>query len=124
MFRSLCATQKNRRLLNGDLHHRNVLRDSSRGWVAIDPKGVIGEVEFEASIMLSNPNGRPDLFASPEIIARRVEIFSRIVRCNQRRVLEWAFAQSVLSALWTLEDTNAIDTDVLNLSALISTMLE
>ncbi|WP_373298360.1 aminoglycoside phosphotransferase family protein [Paludibacterium paludis] len=34
--------QRCHRLLHGDLHHDNVLFDSSHGWLAIDPKGVIG----------------------------------------------------------------------------------
>ena len=29
-------------LLHGDLHHWNILSDADRGWMAIDPKGVIG----------------------------------------------------------------------------------
>jgi streptomycin 6-kinase len=30
------------KLLHGDLHHYNILEDERRGWIAIDPKGVIG----------------------------------------------------------------------------------
>ena len=39
-YRALCASQSAVRLLHGDLHHRNVLSDSRKGWLAIDPKGV------------------------------------------------------------------------------------
>ena len=38
LYSELCATQREPRLLHGDLHHDNVLFDSRRGWVAIDPK--------------------------------------------------------------------------------------
>src|SRR5688500_2243452 len=47
LYSSLCASQREPRLLHGDLHHSNVLFDSERGWLAIDPKGVAGEVEYE-----------------------------------------------------------------------------
>ena len=42
-YTRLCDTQTRVRLLHGDLHHDNILFDTNRGWVAIDPKGVVGE---------------------------------------------------------------------------------
>jgi streptomycin 6-kinase len=47
VFTTLCVTQTHPRLLHGDLHHYNILLDASRGWLAVDPKGVVGELEFE-----------------------------------------------------------------------------
>src|SRR4030095_1370797 len=47
LYFDLCASQRGVRLLHGDLQHYNILFDSDRGWLAIDPKGVIGEVEYE-----------------------------------------------------------------------------
>ena len=35
LFGDLCGTQRNVRLLHGDLHHYNVLFDVSAGWVAM-----------------------------------------------------------------------------------------
>ncbi len=60
----LSASQQHPRLLHGDLQHYNVLFDSDRGWLAIDPKGVAGEIEYEIGAVLRNPTERPDLFAS------------------------------------------------------------
>ncbi|MDQ8040078.1 MAG: aminoglycoside phosphotransferase family protein [Rickettsiella sp.] len=34
-------------LLHGDLHYANILLSDQQGWLAIDPKGVIGEREYE-----------------------------------------------------------------------------
>ena len=48
-------------LLHGDLHHYNVLSDRARGWCAIDPKGVVGELEYELGAALRNPIDRPGL---------------------------------------------------------------
>ena len=39
----LGATQRDVVVLHGDMHHENVLKFSSRGWPAIDPKGLVGE---------------------------------------------------------------------------------
>ena len=42
-------------LLHGDLHHGNVLSARRRPWLAIDPKGVVGERAFDAGALLYNP---------------------------------------------------------------------
>src|SRR5205085_7916092 len=57
--RELCASQSTRRLLHGDLHHANVLFDSRQGWVAIDPWGIMAELEFEVGAALRNPISAP-----------------------------------------------------------------
>jgi len=68
VYGRLASTQTRRRLLHGDLQHFNVLFDSDRGWVGIDPKGVVGELEFEVGAALRNPCDRPDIFADPAVI--------------------------------------------------------
>jgi len=100
----LCATQTQRRLLHGDLQHYNVLFDRRRGWVAIDPKGVLAEMEFELGAALRNPIERPGLFVDAATIARRVSCFVQRLPIDRHRVLAWAFGQAVLSAIWEIED--------------------
>ena len=111
MYFHLCATQSRPRLLHGDLHHSNVLLDSGRGWLAIDPKGVVGELEYEVGAALRNPYERPDVFTKPAAIARRVERFERELHLNAGRMLAWAFAQAVLAAVWEVEDGCAVRPD-------------
>ena len=124
-FLALEASQNQRRLLHGDLHHYNVLFDSTRGWLAIDPKGVVGEVEFEIGATLRNPFERPDLFVSPAIVERRLARLARRLNINLARALEWGFAQAVLSAIWSLEDGFTVEADapVLRLATAIRPML-
>ncbi len=43
LYADLATSQDAPRLIHGDLHHENVLLDAGRGWLAIDPKGVLGE---------------------------------------------------------------------------------
>jgi len=104
VYLDLCATQRQPRLLHGDLQHYNVLFDSDRGWLAIDPKGVIGELEFEIGAVLRNPIERPELFLSRSTIERRLKQFTSKLNLDFERALAWAFAQAVLSAIWTIED--------------------
>ncbi|WP_395677836.1 aminoglycoside phosphotransferase family protein [Inquilinus sp.] len=103
-FMDLCATQGRRFLLHGDLHHENVLDGGDRGWLVIDPKGVIGELAYETGASLRNPGQAGDLTNDPRTIAARARIFAETLGLPEDRILRWAFAQAVLSALWHVED--------------------
>jgi streptomycin 6-kinase len=109
VYMDLCSSQSNPRLLHGDLQHYNVLFDSDRGWLAIDPKGVVGEIEYEVGAVLRNPYEKPELFAQPSTIERRLRSFSSRLSLDFKRALAWGFAQAVLSAIWAIEDGFAVD---------------
>lgn len=104
LYDELVDSQRRPRLLHGDLQHSNVLFDDRRGWIAVDPKGVVGELEFEIGAALRNPIERPDVFAAPAVIERRLNRFATTLDLDADRVLRWAFAQAVLSAIWDIED--------------------
>jgi streptomycin 6-kinase len=111
VYARLCASQSRPRLLHGDLHHANVLYDSDRGWLSIDPKGVVGELEYEIGAALRNPHQMPELFTDQGTIGRRVECFARELHLNRDRILAWAFAQAILASVWTVEDGLAVGPD-------------
>lgn len=104
IYRHLATSQKQVMLLHGDLHHYNVLFDSSRGWVAIDPKGVVGELEYELGASIRNPFELPDFYASRTLVERRLKQLTVALGLDYDRALRWAFAQAVLSAIWSVED--------------------
>jgi len=111
VYAQLCASQSRPRLLHGDLHHHNVLLDAERGWLAIDPKGVVGEPAYEVGAALRNPYEWPELFTAPATIVRRADHFSRELHLDLGRILAWAFAQAVLAAVWAVEDGFAVGPD-------------
>ena len=111
MYAELCETQGETRLLHGDLQHYNILEDRERGWVAIDPKGVVGEIAYEVGAALRNPGERPDVFASLTTIERRIDVLSTRLRLDAGRLLRWGFAQAVLSAIWHVEDGYVVGAD-------------
>ena len=104
LYHDLSATQGTTMLLHGDLQHYNVLFDNERGWVAIDPKGVVGEWEYEVAALLRNPVEHPELFANVATINHRLEILTSLLPLNYARALRWSYAQSILSAIWDIED--------------------
>jgi streptomycin 6-kinase len=109
LFSQLCAAQRNVRLLHGDLHHYNVLFDEAAGWVAIDPWGVRGEIEFEIGAALRNPVGLPNLLGDPAVVARRLKIYERALGLDADRALKWAFATTILAILWPADPWRGID---------------
>ena len=109
IFRSLASSSSRSMLLHGDLHHYNVLHDKNRGWVAIDPKGVVGELEYEVGAILRNPCELSELFVSRPVIESRLRILTDALHLNYLRALHWSFAQAVLSAIWGIEDGYEVD---------------
>ena len=109
MFAELCATQRNARLLHGDLHHYNVLFDAAAGWIVIDPWGVVGEVEFEIGASLRNPIDPPRLLRDPAAIERRLRRYESTLSLDADRALKWAFAMTVLAILWPFDESAGLD---------------
>jgi streptomycin 6-kinase len=101
LFAALCASQAAPVLLHGDLHHFNVLEGRGGAWVAIDPKGVVGEPCYEPGALLRNPY--PEL-PSRARMARRLDVLAGALGFERERLRDWAFAQAVLSAVWHVED--------------------
>jgi streptomycin 6-kinase len=108
-FLDLCQTQGASVLLHGDLHHDNILFDGARGWLAIDPKGVAGEREFEMAMPLKNPHGSEAFYSQPDVLLGRVDVMTRQLGLDRSRVLRWNFAQAMLSTLWLNEDGDGDD---------------
>jgi streptomycin 6-kinase len=100
-FRSLAESQRDPVLLHGDLHHENVLRDDARGWLAIDPKGIVADLAYEFAAPLRNPDL---LSVTPERLDARVNIICARLKLDRRRVLGWAFARNTLVALWVRQN--------------------
>lgn len=94
--------------LHGDLHHDNILH-GARGWLAIDPKGVLGDPGFDAANMLYNPLERDDLCLDPKRIAHMAEVFAVTLGQTPAAILDHAIAYGCLSAAWHHEDDNATD---------------
>jgi streptomycin 6-kinase len=101
----LLASQATPVLLHGDLHHGNILAAMRQPWLAIDPKGVIGEPAYEVGALLRNP--LPDLLRLPHperIMADRIAILSEHLELDRVRLRNWGLVQAVLSAWWSIED--------------------
>ena len=105
IYASLLKEDPERILLHGDLHHGNLLLDESRGWIIIDPKGVVGPPVYESGAMLRNPPGVHLRQKLDAMMSARVELISEVLGDDPEMITAWAFAQAVLSVLWSMEDS-------------------
>jgi streptomycin 6-kinase len=81
-------------LLHGDYHHYNLLRHGDR-YVAIDPKPLVGEPEFDVAPFLWNPI---DAEWSGDQTDRRISAFVA-AGLDRKRIREWAIVRGVCLGL-------------------------
>lgn len=93
----------NDQILHGDLHHGNIL-NSARGWLAIDPKGLLGPVEYDLANIFYNPHDQFDRLVRPERIQQLADGFSAQLNLDPYTIKKWVFIYGCLSSLWCLED--------------------
>jgi streptomycin 6-kinase len=105
--RELFADPQQIRPLHADIHHDNVLDFEARGWLAIDPKRVIGEAGYDYANIFCNPDmdhPAPPIAVVPEIFRQRLAIVTAKSGIPRRRLLQWILSYTGLSAAWILGD--------------------
>ncbi|MEH7115379.1 aminoglycoside phosphotransferase family protein [Neobacillus niacini] len=101
-YQEVLETSTGPQLLHGDLHHENILYSQTKGWMAIDPKGVAGDPYFDVVSFLIN---QLELKADPKnIVKLRVDTISEQLGFDRQRLLKAAVALGTLYACWGVED--------------------
>lgn len=88
--------------LHGDVHHGNILDFAERGWLAIDPKGLVGERGFDYANLFCNPDHA--IAAATGRLSRQVGVVAEAAQLDRGRMLRWIVAWAGLSAAWLIED--------------------
>jgi streptomycin 6-kinase len=111
--RTLLGTPEDIVTLHGDIHHDNILDFGVRGWLAIDPKRVIGERGFDYANIFCNPDladlTRP---VAAQYFGQRLQTITEVAGLDRRRLLQWIVAWTGLSAAWFISDNGSPDTDL------------
>jgi streptomycin 6-kinase len=102
--RALLADPRDVTVLHGDMHHGNILDFGARGWLAIDPKGLVGERGFDFANTFTNPDSL--IATQPGRLARQATIIAGAAGLDRTRLLRWVLAYCGLSAAWFLGDGN------------------
>jgi streptomycin 6-kinase len=116
----LPASERDIVVLHGDMHHRNVLNFGSRGWSAIDPKGLVGERCFDYANIFCNPDH--ETATLPGRLARQSRVVADAAHLERRRLLAWVVAWAGLSAAFSLDDGRPPD-DALRVAELAAVEL-
>ena len=92
--------------LHGDFHPGNVVSATRAPFLAIDPKGIAGHVGYDIAVFLNNfhwwQETRSDIRAR---LDAAVAQFAGAFGLDPIELRQWAFAQMVLSAWWTFDET-------------------
>jgi streptomycin 6-kinase len=100
----LLSTMGNEKLLHGDLHHDNILQSGDH-WIAIDPKGVIGEPEFEiAAFDFMNIDELANVSDVKLILESRIAALAQKAQLDAQRIKDWVFVRLMLLIAWQVED--------------------
>jgi streptomycin 6-kinase len=121
LFGELLGSMAEPVVLHGDLHHYNILAATRAPWLAIDPKGVVGEPAYECGALLRNPV--PHFMDGPDpggMLARRVDQLAEALGFERERIAAWGVAQAVLSAWWSYEDHAVLELRMLQSARLLA----
>jgi streptomycin 6-kinase len=119
----LLRDQQEIRVLHGDIHHYNI-KHSPRGWLAFDPKGLIGERTYDCANALCNP-AMPELAHNESRLLSNAAIFADALALDLSRVLAFTYAYACLNASQWLPriDTNGAE-DIVQWFLKIATIVE
>jgi streptomycin 6-kinase len=101
---ALLAEPRDVTVLHGDIHHENVRYQAQRGWLAFDPKGLIGERTYDAANTLCNPGWMTEVVENEKRLLRTAAILAQKLDIELSRVLAFTYAYVCLSASWYAED--------------------
>ena len=117
----LLANPRETGVLHGDIHHDNILDFGAKGWLAIDPKSLVGERGYDYANVFRNPGG--DVALQPGRFERQVELVAACASLGRTRLLRWILCVMSLSAAWHLSDREQPET-TLAIAAMAAAALE
>jgi len=108
----LLASMKIEILLHGDLHQDNILKNNDT-WLAIDPKGIIGESEFEvAAFDFIHGTELTNNLEAKKLFLDRINILAKRSNLSAERIRNWTLVRLILSAAWHIEDNGDPGLDI------------
>ncbi|MET9338388.1 aminoglycoside phosphotransferase family protein [Nonomuraea sp. NPDC003804] len=88
-------------LIHGDLHAGNILRADREPWLAVDPKGYVGDPAYDGGTLLKS---RALTFLDADdvrkAVVRTLDVFAEAAELDRERVRRWAQFHAVQAAFW------------------------
>ncbi len=106
-------------ILHGDMHHKNVMHHSTKGWLALDPHSLVGDRAYDCANTLHNPKEHPELSQNKDRLLKQVDIFSLEMNIDPQRIIDYAYVCSALSSCWTKQDDGEFGQEALDTSSIL-----
>ncbi|KOG33143.1 aminoglycoside phosphotransferase family protein [Streptomyces resistomycificus] len=86
-------------VIHGDLHARNILRADREPWLAVDPKGYVGDPAYDGGTLLkSRALALLEADDLPKAAHRALDVFAEAAEVDRERVRRWAQFHAVQAA--------------------------
>ncbi|MEV4621051.1 aminoglycoside phosphotransferase family protein [Asanoa sp. NPDC049573] len=106
LLRQLPGSAPRTVLLHGDFNPGNILSGPDGGWLAIDPKPMVGDPAYDPWPLLEQID---DPFAHPDpaaVLRARVRLLADELSLSPERIVLWSVARRVETALWAAHHGN------------------
>jgi streptomycin 6-kinase len=116
--RELGPTQRELVVCHQDFHGGNVLRATREPWLAIDPKPLVGEREFDAASLLRDRRwelGQPD---DDERLRRRLDLLVDELELDRVRTRRWGIAHALA---WGVS-TKKLEPDMIHCARVLASL--
>ncbi|MEV5279516.1 aminoglycoside phosphotransferase family protein [Streptomyces sp. NPDC051993] len=88
-------------LIHGDLHAGNILRADREPWLAVDPKGCVGDPAYDGGTLLkSRALTLLEADDMGKAAHRALDVFAEAAELDRVRVQRWAQLHAVQAAFW------------------------
>ncbi|MFJ8538662.1 aminoglycoside phosphotransferase family protein [Streptomyces sp. NPDC093591] len=86
-------------VIHGDLHARNILRGDREAWLAVDPKGLVGDPAYDGGTLLkSRALSLLEAGDLDKAVHRVLDVFAESAVLDRERVRRWAQFHAVQAA--------------------------
>jgi streptomycin 6-kinase len=116
-LRELGPDQGEAVVLHQDFHGGNVLRATREPWIAIDPKPLIGEREFDAASLVRDRRWRLNDPGAGRIVRRRLDLLASELGLDRERMRRWAVAHALA---WGISGDGKLEHDLVRCAELLT----
>ena len=104
LFAELIDPLQEKTLIHGDFHPQNILSSERDDWLAIDPKGVVGDPMYDAAVFICEPTRQNTDLNPKQFLARRIDQIAEELVVDRQLITKWCLFHSVMSGCWALGD--------------------
>ncbi len=101
-------------VLHQDFHGGNILL-SARGWLAIDPKPLVGEREFDTASLLRDRRWELPRLDAERVVRRRLDLLASELGLDRDRMRRWGIAHALA---WGVSDVK-LEPDLIECARLL-----